>query len=50
MGDKMTDKERALAINIIQFKLLQKFLNDPKRLSMTEEEQKAHIDKIEAMT
>ena len=43
----MNDKE--IAINAIQIKLLQKFLNDPKRLGMTEAEQKAFIDKIEAI-
>jgi len=41
---------RAAIIGVIQVKLLEKFLNDPRRLGMTEEEQKAKIAAIEALS
>ncbi len=41
--------DRKAAIGFLQIKLLQKFLNDPNRLGMTESEQKAFVDKIEDM-
>ena len=40
---------RQTIVNIIQAELLLKFLNDPRRLGMTEQQQKDHIATIEAL-
>ena len=48
--DLKISKEKLLLINIIQAGLLEKFLNDPNRLGMTEQEQKDKLDAIESLS
>ena len=42
----MNQKEKSIIGDMAEINLLTKFLNDPKRLGMTEEEQKQELEKI----